>query len=46
MKLGFRDGYVEINGSVPGLGRTVVNNDGVAVYDGAGQIRTKLGRIY
>ncbi|MBE0153161.1 host specificity protein J [Serratia fonticola] len=46
MRLGFRDGYVEINGSVPGLGRTVVNNDGVAVYDGAGQIRTKLGRIY
>ncbi|UAN49687.1 host specificity protein J [Serratia sp. JSRIV002] len=46
MKLGFRNGYVEINGSVPGLGRTVVNNDGVAVYDGAGQIRTKLGRIY
>ncbi|WP_447908132.1 host specificity protein J [Serratia fonticola] len=46
MRLGFRDGYVEINGSVPGLGRTVVNNDGVAVYDGAGQIRTKLGRLY
>ncbi|UAN58352.1 host specificity protein J [Serratia sp. JSRIV004] len=46
MKLGFRNGYVEINGSVPGLGRTVVNNDGVAVYDSAGQIRTKLGRIY
>lgn len=46
MKLGFRDGYVEINGSVPGEGRNVINSDGVAVYDGVGRIRVKLGRIY
>ncbi|MFK3794709.1 host specificity protein J [Pseudomonas sp. NPDC088444] len=40
-----KDGTLEINGAVAGQGRLVVNNQYVAVYDGNGVMRVKLGNL-
>jgi len=40
-----KDGTLEINGGAPGQGRIVVNNLYVAVYDGNGMLRVKLGNL-
>ncbi|MDD1966937.1 phage tail protein [Pseudomonas putida] len=40
-----KDGTLEINGGAPGQGRIVVNNLYVAVYDGNGVLRVKLGNL-
>ncbi|WP_140920880.1 phage tail tip fiber protein [Limnobaculum xujianqingii] len=45
MRLGFRDGTFEINGSTPGQGRTVSDNTGIAAYDSSGLRRVKVGKI-
>ncbi|VEJ54655.1 host specificity protein J [Pragia fontium] len=45
MRLGFRDGTVEINGSTPGQGRVVTDSTGTASYDANGVRRVKLGKI-
>ncbi|WP_140921009.1 host specificity protein J [Limnobaculum xujianqingii] len=45
MRLGFRDGNFEVNGSTAGEGRAVTDNTGVAVYDRSGLRRAKLGRL-
>ena len=40
-----RDGTFEINTTVPGQGRTVINNKGMRVYDAANKIRVKIGDL-
>ncbi|WP_256660750.1 phage tail tip fiber protein [Klebsiella grimontii] len=38
-----KDGFLQINGNVAGQGRTVLSNQGFAVYDGNGVARVTLG---
>ncbi|HHU4714969.1 TPA: phage tail tip fiber protein, partial [Klebsiella pneumoniae] len=38
-----KDGFLQINGNVPGQGRTVLSNNGFAVYDSNGVARVTLG---
>lgn len=36
---------VKINGSTAGQGRVTIDNDGVSVYDAAGKLRVKMGKL-
>ncbi|KRW62326.1 phage tail protein [Pseudomonas sp. TTU2014-080ASC] len=40
-----KNGNFEINGSVPGQGRILLNNNGLKVYDNAGTVRVKVGNL-
>lgn len=40
-----KSGVFEINGSVPGEGRMVINNNAVSVFDANGVLRVKLGKL-
>ncbi len=40
-----KNGDFELNGSVAGQGRTLINNMGVKVYDGAGTLRVQFGNL-
>lgn len=39
------DGSFEVNGSIAGSGRLMITNNLIAVYDGAGNIKIKLGYL-
>ena len=41
----FKNGAFEINSSFGGLGRVLINSDGMSVYDENGVLRVKLGRL-
>ncbi|VFS60020.1 Domain of uncharacterised function (DUF1983) [Leminorella grimontii] len=45
IKIGFRDGYMEMNGTTYGQGSTTYNNNGVYVRDALGITRVALGKI-
>ncbi|WP_140919483.1 phage tail tip fiber protein [Limnobaculum xujianqingii] len=45
IRIGFRTGSMEINGSTAGQGRTVTDNTGIATYDAGGLRRVKLGKL-
>lgn len=38
-----KDGNFEVNGAVSGQGRMTIKNNTIAIYDGAGAIKVKLG---
>ncbi|ASL26248.1 phage tail protein [Azotobacter chroococcum] len=40
-----QDGSFEINGTLAGSGRTLINNNGVYVYDANGVLRVELGAL-
>ena len=40
-----RNGDFEINTTIPGQGRTLINNKGMRVFDAAGNIRVKIGDL-
>lgn len=45
LRINFRTGEIQLNPAMTGTGRMTINNQVVAVYDGAGTLRVKLGNL-